>query len=124
MANPDEGSYDEVTRLIEKLNQPDPEATIKKGSKVKFFDVSTENPVGCWMEGYVGQRITKLSQAKASNYMSNFYNIEGITLILNLWNIPRERERERDLFSDEMNNNSLIHTTNKLTCLNYVRLLA
>ena len=72
MSDPDEGSYDEVTKLIEKLNQPDPEATIKKGSKVKFFDVSSEIPGGCWMEGYVGQRITKLSHSKASNYKQNY----------------------------------------------------
>ena len=35
------------------------------------------------MEGLVGQRITKLSQAKASNFKTNFYNIECIKLIMN-----------------------------------------
>ena len=95
MSDPDEGSYDEVTKLIEKLNQPDPEATIKKGSKVKFFDVSSEIPGGCWMEGYVGQRITKLSHSKASNYKQNYYNITQIKLILNFGNTSGNYPEER-----------------------------
>ena len=47
------------------------------------------------MEGQVGQRITKLSQAKASNYRTIFYNIEGIKLIMNFGSTTGTYPEER-----------------------------
>ena len=74
MTDPKEGSFDKVSKLVKRLNQPDP-STIKQGSKIRFFYVSEELPEGCWMEGQVDQRITKVSQARSSNYKSNKFNI-------------------------------------------------
>ena len=73
----DEGMFDETTKMIEKLNQPEPEPTIKRGSKIKFFDMTEARPGGCWMQGQVGQRTTKMSVARASKSKTNFYNIEN-----------------------------------------------
>ena len=82
VADPDEGSFDEATKMVSRLNQPDPEPTIKRGSKIKFFDVSEAHPGGCWMQGLVGQRTTKISVARASKFKTNSYNIENIELIM------------------------------------------
>ena len=44
VADPDKGSFDEATKMISRLSQPDPEPTIRRGSM--FFDVSENHPGG------------------------------------------------------------------------------
>ena len=99
VADPDERSLDEATKMISRLNQPGPEATIRRGSRVKFFDVSENHPGGCWMQGLVERRTTKMSVEKASKYQKNFYNVENIELLLDFGLSNGEYPKKRRLIS-------------------------
>ena len=55
--DPQEGSYDGISKLQGQLKQPDP-ASLKKGQRIKFFYVSDESQEGYWMEGRINQSHT------------------------------------------------------------------
>ena len=52
---------------------------------------------GCWMEGQVDQRITKVSQAKNTNYRTNRFNITQIKPVLTFGSTSGKYPEERSV---------------------------
>ena len=79
--DPQEGSYDDVTRLHGQLKKPDL-ATLKKGQKIQFYYIVDGSSDAYWMKGRIAQRVTKSSRAKSTNYSTNRYNIDQLRPII------------------------------------------